>query len=416
MTLNKKLNIRLAGAVILALVLAGAYLKPLSHILWYHETHEPVFRFAADYWHHTLHTEGIALGVLTYVTRFVVQFFAWPLAGAVMMGGLIAMFGLGVALVLKRLPYRLDDLIGILAALELFFRTAQADFRLQWVVGLAAVGVLLAVVSLLIPDKKVPAATTAAAAAVKASRRENYAYSAVIVLLFIYGYGRLIKTYNYAERAMLTCQQAVEDGDWERTIEIADRYMQRHNPNRLLLYFRTLAYAHRADGTLLQHVAEVQNPWGPAALYFPWRGDSRETEYGHYFAEAVGLTNEALRWEFEAMAVWGETRPHLQNLYRYYTEIGRPEVAAKFGRLLDQTLVGRQALPTVPDGNTSATSQAAAPAVPGDSTVQRASFTNVENMIPNLRHALQQDSTSATAATAREYLQVLQIYESHRKK
>lgn len=409
MTLNKKINIRLTGAVVLILVLAGAYLKPLSHILWYHETHEPVFRFAADYWHHTLHTEGTALGMLTYATRFVVQFFAWPVIGAAMMGCLIVLFGLGVALVLKRLPYRLGDLAGILAALELFFCTAQADFRLQWVVGLAAVGVLLAAASMLIPEKK-------AADAASPSKRTGYFFSAAIVLLFIYGYGRFIKTYNYAERAMLTCQQAAEEGEWDHAIEIADRYMQRHNPNRLLLYFRALAYAHRADGTLLQHVAEVQNPWGPAALYFPWRGDSRETEYGHYFAEAVGLTNEALRWEFEAMAVWGETRPHLQNLYRYYTEIGRTDVAEKFGRLLDQTLVGRQSLPASPDGMTSATLQTTDISALSDSTAPRASFTNVENMIPNLRHVLQYDSTSTTAATAREYLRVLLAYESLRKK
>ena len=81
---------------------------------------------------------------------------------------------------------------------------------------------------------------------------------------------------------------------------------------------------------------------GVKALYFPWNSDSRESEYGHFLYEDLGYINEAQRWEFEAMVVWGETAPHLLNLARYNVVNKRPEVARRFINLLKQSLFYRK--------------------------------------------------------------------------
>lgn len=91
-------------------------------------------------------------------------------------------------------------------------------------------------------------------------------------------------------------------------------------------------------GQLLDHLLDYPLNMGVKALYFPWNSDSRESEYGHFLYEDLGYINEAQRWEFEAMVVWGETAPHLLNLARYNVVNKRPEVARRFINLLKQSL------------------------------------------------------------------------------
>jgi hypothetical protein len=97
-----------------------------------------------------------------------------------------------------------------------------------------------------------------------------------------------------------------------------------------------LALYHK--GELIYHLFDYPPFLGVRSLYFPWNSDSRESEYGHIIYEHIGHINEAHHWEFEAMAVWGETAPHLLNLARYNIVNHRPKVAQRFINKLKQSL------------------------------------------------------------------------------
>lgn len=66
------------------------------------------------------------------------------------------------------------------------------------------------------------------------------------------------------------------------------------------------------------------------------------SEYGHILYEELGYINEAQRWEFESMVVWGETAPHLINLAQYNIVNHRPLVAQRFINKLKQSLFYRE--------------------------------------------------------------------------
>ena len=110
---------------------------------------------------------------------------------------------------------------------------------------------------------------------------------------------------------MLKAEQAVKS-ELDDVLMQTEKYLKRQANNQLIFYFRNMALYH--TGQLLDHLLDYPLNMGVKALYFPWNSDSRESEYGHFLYEDLGYINEAQRWEFEAMVVWGETAPHLLNL------------------------------------------------------------------------------------------------------
>ena len=135
---------------------------------------------------------------------------------------------------------------------------------------------------------------------------------------------------------------------------------------------------------------------GVKALYFPWNSDSRESEYGHFLYEDLGYINEAQRWEFEAMVVWGETAPHLLNLARYNVVNKRPEVARRFINLLKQSLFYRKEAEQLEAVlHTGKVPGLRAPLA--DVKESPARFANVLNIGPELQYLCEKDSTNRMA-------------------
>ncbi|MFK2030543.1 DUF6057 family protein, partial [Bacteroides fragilis] len=159
-------------------------------------------------------------------------------------------------------------------------------------------------------------------------------------------------------------------------------------------YFHNLALYHTEK--LPYQLFDYPQKLGVKALYFPWNSDSRESEYGHFIYEDLGYINEAQRWEFEAMVVWGETAPHLLNLARYNIVNKRPEVARRFINLLKQSLFYRKDAEELEK-------QLHAGSVPGlrmaleNNKEHPARFANVINIGPELQYLCEQDTTNRMA-------------------
>lgn len=135
---------------------------------------------------------------------------------------------------------------------------------------------------------------------------------------------------------MILVDKAVKDKDWDTVLSITDDFLKKGTDNQLMFYFRNMALYNK--GILLDGLLKYNSRLGVKALYFPWKSDSRETEYGHYIYEELGYINEAHRWAFEAMVVWGLTAQHVTNLAKYNIALERPDIANKFINILESTL------------------------------------------------------------------------------
>ena len=206
---------------------------------------------------------------------------------------------------------------------------------------------------------------------------------------------------------MLKTEQLVKSGEWEKVLEYTNGYLMTGRSNQLISYFHHLALYH--TGQLPYRLLDYPQKQGVKGLYFPWNSDSRESEYGHILYEELGYINEAQRWEFESMVVWGETAPHLINLARYNIVNHRPLVAQRFINKLKQSLFYREAaleLESLVNGGK----------VPGlrnalDGKVDTpARFANVLNIGPELQYLCENDSTNKMAF---EYLMSNLLLSNH---
>jgi hypothetical protein len=307
----------------------------LSHVLFYHEQHH-LFLYTADYFRHIMHTEGIG----AYITHFVEQFFHIPLLGSVLVAAMLT----SIAALIYRLVWLLTGLqdrffISLLPSLWLFFHVMTVENTFLPVVGtflaLSAVTILAGCVrNPIIPTSFFRSHIDCQA------RLWRIVPIACICIYSSFAVWLFFRRYNRSERILLVAEQAVKEGDWDKVLDFTENYMRSGRQNHLVCYFYHLALYHTKG--LEGHLFDISHKWGVEALYFPWRSNSRESEYGHFLYEELGYINEAQRWEFEAMTVWGETAPHLINLARYAICNDRPHVAQRYINKLKQSLFYRR--------------------------------------------------------------------------
>ena len=356
----KRLTYILMGVLFLLYYIC--YQGVLSHIVFYHEEHH-LFLFSNLYFHQCIQSEGW----LGYLTNFIIQFFYIPSLGSAILALMLTLIYWFVNRIIKILSGKNDLLqLSLIPSLSFFFYTMSADHSLSVVTG----GFLLLFL--------------------------------LYVILFLLQY-----SYNRSERIMLKTEQLVKSGEWEKVLEYTNGYLMTGRSNQLISYFHHLALYH--TGQLPYRLLDYPQKQGVKGLYFPWNSDSRESEYGHILYEELGYINEAQRWEFESMVVWGETAPHLINLARYNIVNHRPLVAQRFINKLKQSLFYREAaleLESLVNGGK----------VPGlrnalDGKVDTpARFANVLNIGPELQYLCENDSTNKMAF---EYLMSNLLLSNH---
>lgn len=228
-----------------------------------------------------------------------------------------------------------------------------------------------------------------------------------LLCLLFYGGGTFylfVNNYAMQERLLIEADRHVRRQSWEQVLACARRFRRE---SWLMDYFRNMALYHL--GRLPEELLRYPQSFGMQSLYLPWTGDARMSRYGHYLYEQLGYINEAQRWATEALVVYGETAPVLQDLIRYNIANGRREVAMRFIRRLKSSLFY------------SAEAEAyermlAAGEVPGlhpfPEEAGRHHFTNVRNLLPELQFICRTDSTNRMALV---YLQCCRILDGKRQ-
>ena len=405
--MNKKLTslsaIRSLTTLIVFLATGYAYLVPLANVLRYHEQHH-LFRFTADYFRQTLAEEGL----LRYATNFVVQFFFHPWLGAMVMATLLTLIFVGVEGMLKRLLFgrALPLCLGLVPVLLLLIYTETTAHDLCWVVlSVVLIGVGWLVVALLsrftswLPLLSIQKPWSTKAQAISLLLTGMTALGA--------GYVGFVKHYPAKEGILLQTVFHARQGDWPAVLRYTQRYLDAGKTNPLVAYFHTMALYHA--GQLPARLFDYPASLGVQTLYFPWRGNAAEAEFGGMLFEQLGLLNEALHWETEALVVDGPTAPHLVNLARYNIVLGKPRVAQVFIEQLKHTLFYRGQAKQLEQ-------QLRAGRVPHLRDALRGAdregvrFTNVQNLGPELQYLLQHDPHNRMAF---DYLMAQLLLSNH---
>lgn len=375
--------------VILFILYFTAYQGALSHVIYYHEQHH-LFLFSQAYYYHSIHTAGL----LSYVTDFLIQFFYIPALGSTLLAGILAgIYGFTSRIVSIFLGKRDILQLSLLPSIYLFFYTMQIDHSLTLVIGsflavlaLYLVGCLLEKFSRLLPLFHFK---------YKISSKVTTWITAVCMLVYTFlGSYYFLTHYNRSERIMLKAEQYVKSKDWYKVVDYTKKYLDAGHYNQLIAYFYHLALAR--SGALSYHLLDYPQVQGVKGLYLPWNSDSRESEYGHFLYEELGYINEAQRWEFEAMVVWGETAPHLINLAKYNIVNHRPLVAQRFINKLKQSLFYRTTALELENCLHTGKVHGLRNALYKQQDIP-ARFANVLNIGPELQYLCEADSTNRMA-------------------
>lgn len=321
-------TVRIITAAALAVCSFLALLILHGHIMFYQEQHH-LFLFSSRYISETLHTDG----VIPLAGAFIIQFYHIPWLGAAIVALLLALVYLLTESIIYRLTGYHDLLqLGVVIAVGLYFTLDSIEETPGWLLSATVVLILirLAIIPVRLPRKK---------RAPRATPGKLIAMTGFAALWIGGGYYMEVRDYNRAERAMLRAHQAFVEGDMDRTVELTSQYLETGRSNRLMLYLRNAALAKK--GQLVEHMFDYPLNHGINDLVFPWKSDSRESEYGHIAHELTGNLNAAHHWAFEAMTIWGETAPHLRDLARQNIAMGRPRVAQRYVNKLNQSLFYR---------------------------------------------------------------------------
>lgn len=344
----KKYENRIVAAVMFITFMV-MYTTIYRHVLIFHEQHH-LFRFSLTYISELIHQKGI----WELPVEFMAQFGYYPVLAALLWSLLLVSVYLMCRSIIKRLT-GLTDYVQVSAILPcwMFYQTVEIDQTFShaikaffivfalWIVAVAA--------GRYIPKRQWPEWKS------KWQLMSGpLIFGAIFAGFYLYSFRAIditinnkerhltreqVKLQRYNERLMIKSIQAMRRKDWDEVIDLVDRQVATQTKNHLMTYFRAMALYQK--GEMLDHLFDHPMYYGPTTLFFPWKADKNQAEYGGYVYEQLGALNTAIHWEFEALVGWGETAHHLINLSRYYIKTGKPEQAKKFIAPLHQTLFYR---------------------------------------------------------------------------
>lgn len=390
---------------------------PMFYIPYYHEQHH-LFLFTQTYLNSHLSTPG---QLLDYLTDFCIQFFYLPHLGKVWFAFLLSLpYLLNVAICHKLTKKHDLFLLALAPSLWLLIQYLSVDFPVTHIVGLDSCllvywainsvksnrlklilfipatailylmcGWIYPVITLIV--LLIPIFSTLSMTRYITSNKYRLAINTFSILVYTGGtFYFFIFSYNMRERLIIEAEIHLKAGQWEQVINCCQRY---RGQNQLITYFNNMALYH--TGKMPYNLFDYPQTLGVQSLYLPWKSDSRQTEYGHYIYEQLGYINEAHRWAFEAMTVFGETAPHLINLIRYNTVNHRPKVAIRFIRKLKHSLFYRKQAEEL-EKHLSSGELPDLKAIPYDKE-EKVRFANILNMGPELNYLCDKDSTNRMA-------------------
>lgn len=345
------------------LCLTGLFLflfsDSMAYVISYHEQQE-LFLFSRPYLEKYIYEIG---GAGRYISNFITQFFYFPLAGKLIFSLLLSSLYLLPYLTCRKLTGKEDPLhIALLMPLHLLIQFESVDFNFYHASNLFCSFLILYLLSFsgkkyfcytLIPFLLItgfclgyssPLLSVSILFVTGLSARyltpyltnkKRYFYCSAICLCLYTGstFYSFVIHYNMKERLLLEAETYVINKEWDKVLICSGKL---RGNNQLMEYFRNMALFH--TGRMPYDLLKYPQSKGVASLYLPWTGEARRSRYGHYIYEQLGYINEAHRWAFEAMVVYGETAPIVINLIRYNIANRRYPIALRFINILKQTL------------------------------------------------------------------------------
>jgi hypothetical protein len=146
----------------------------------------------------------------------------------------------------------------------------------------------------------------------------------------------LVKLYNPQIARVIQIEELVFRSDWEKVIEL-----QEEDPsfNMIGQYFYNIALSE--SNQLCDRLFHGSQDFGSGSLILPWSNE--HLSWGAYFFYSIGLVNEAHRWAYEEMVVYGYRPQNIRLLIKTNLINGNFRMAEKYIGILKRTLNYRAA-------------------------------------------------------------------------
>ncbi|NSW95669.1 MAG: hypothetical protein HPY62_13260 [Bacteroidales bacterium] len=141
----------------------------------------------------------------------------------------------------------------------------------------------------------------------------------------------LVKFHNPQTARIIGLEKLVFGEKWEEAVD----YYERYPSNNLIgQYFYNVSLSE--SGQLCDRLFKGQQNFGTGSLILPWSDE--HLPWGAYFFYSVGLINEAHRWAYEEMVVYGLRPQNLKLLTKTNLINGNYRMAEKYAGILKKTL------------------------------------------------------------------------------
>jgi hypothetical protein len=141
----------------------------------------------------------------------------------------------------------------------------------------------------------------------------------------------LITGYNSQNARVINLEKMVFQGKWNEAIEYHEKYP---SENMIGQYFYNIALSE--SGQLCDRLFHGRQDFGTGSLFLPW--SSEHINWGAYSFYAIGLINEAQRWAYEEMVVYGPSPQNMKLLVKSSLINGKYTLAKKYTGILKNTL------------------------------------------------------------------------------
>jgi len=145
----------------------------------------------------------------------------------------------------------------------------------------------------------------------------------------------LISGYNSQTSRVINLEKLVFEEKWDKAVEFHEKYP---SENMIGQYFYNIALSE--SGQLCDRIFHGRQDFGTASLFLPW--SSEHINWGANSFYAIGLINEAQRWAYEEMVVYGQRPQNMKLLVKSSLISGKYIMAEKYTGVLKNTLFYRK--------------------------------------------------------------------------
>lgn len=142
----------------------------------------------------------------------------------------------------------------------------------------------------------------------------------------------LLRTgYNSQTARVINIEKLVFQEKWNDAIDYHEKYP---SENMIGQYFYNIALSE--SGQLCDRLFHGRQDFGTGSLFLPW--SSEHINWGAYSFYAIGLINEAQRWAYEEMVVYGPRPQNMKLLVKSSLINGKFSLTEKYTGILKNTL------------------------------------------------------------------------------